>query len=281
MQANSKEKIRLHTKSTTFDMEITTRFYKDGTPISKHFLIGNTDNLCLSLNLQTIESKEIFGEKLIAIANLNNIEKYYECILHTITEDEFENTQFTKEMLLRVFDYIRENYPHVKTIKFNDKSYIPCDRKKNDTVDLLTYSIALYGKTWYENNFNAYLPKIQAKKYYEEIQKYMSKTTKKNMSWINFSKEIFMKASENAYNIFMKNEDKFRYIYDNSATFPDFFKTISKLIDREQKCSFFKYWMEQFIYSQIRIEREWFIDLHTQNGGSKNKSRKRGLSIKH
>ena len=50
-------------------------------------------------------------------------------------------------------------------------------------------------------------------------------------------------------------------MYDTSDTFPIFFKKISKDILEENKCKFFKDWLESFVSEYIHIQREWLIPL--------------------
>ena len=61
--------------------------------------------------------------------------------------------------------------------------------------------------------------------------------------------------------IFNKRKDEFEQYFNNSETLPDFFKIISKKINRNDKCRFFKDWLETFISSQIFIDRTWYFDL--------------------
>jgi hypothetical protein len=88
------------------------------------------------------------------------------------------------------------------------------------------------------------------------------------------------------YNIFAVNiiESKikmYKEMYEESKTLPEFFQRLSRTIKREEKCRFFKGWLDSFIKSKITVTREWNIDIYPKitilkdiNIKSKHKTRK-------
>jgi hypothetical protein len=264
--------IQRKTEHYSFTMELTTRYYmKDNSPLSFHINVGNPINPCLSISISSKESATLFGDAHIQTANINNIKNLKECIL----EEEKDDTKysFTKEMLVSVMEYIRDTYPYILRCKLIDKSYIPCD--ENDTVDLLTYSIALYGTTWYESTFNAYIKSPIYDVYRKEVDIYSSPETKEEYTWDIFTLKYLQSSSTWTHDKFIENNEEYKELYTTSNTFPIFFKRLSETIPRKDKCKFFKYWLEEFINERIHIVREWFFDMQQF---SKNSLRKKSIS---
>ena len=173
---------------------------------------------------------------------------------------------FVKELLNYVIQYIRENYPHIQKFKLNDKSYIPCDN--DDTTDLLTYSIALYGKTWYELYYNAYIQNSNIfKQYRAQIQTMNSPEFKKKYTWEIFCLEFLPPSTNFTKNLFEKNDGLYRDFFESSQTFPEFFRKLNRTIDKKDKCLFYKFWLEQFVSKHVIIHREWYFDADWKKGG--------------
>lgn len=213
---------------------------------------GKKEKPCLSLTIFTAECSEIFGIDFIKTANLSNIEALYECVM------EENGHSFGKELLHWVINYIKENFSHVKYLQLNDESYIPCNKATNETLDLLSYSIALYCKTWYELNFNAIIiDKSKYDTYKKSIEIYKSPEMKAKINWDDFFLKNILYPFP--HDIIIKDINTYKEIYDNSETFPIFFKKLSEYVGKENRCKFFKGWLELFISSYIDIGRKWTI----------------------
>lgn len=226
--------------------------YRDGVYYSEYLEVGNPEKPCLSLTINTADAAQIFGADFIKTAKLSNIEALYECVL--------EDYSFGKELLQWVIHYIKTNFSHVKYLQLDDNSYIPCNRELNDTLDLLSYSIAIHCKTWYELHFLAFMKERRESDMYKtSIENYKSPETKAKISWEVF----YLKYITKPYplDIVKNNEEKYKSMYNESLTFPDFFRTLSKSIDRENKCKFFKEWLQEFINSYVKVSRRWIIQL--------------------
>jgi hypothetical protein len=230
---------------------------------SYSFIVGNRQSPCLegSIILENTTNNERLN-KYEYTASLIKIDALIECSLEDISTEYFNKYSFGKEMLDSITFFINSQFPRIKTIKLTDMSFIPCNRLQNEILDLLSYSIALYGKTWYEKTANAYiLPKEKYEKYRNQVKIYMDTKTKDDISFELFYNTVMFK-NHYTRNIITDNYDSYKDIYEKSSTFPDFFIEINKLVKREDKCNFFKSWLYDFIASQIIIEREWYIDLY-------------------
>jgi hypothetical protein len=260
-------------------MNKSVRFNRDNVPFSNYFLVGDSTDPCLSMSIQTEESGNVFGKKFTETAHLMNIKNLRDCLYDEVPDEIYETASFGRELLDSVIEYTRINYPYVKRFKLSDKSYIPCG--DNDTNDLLTYSIALYGKTWYEMKYNAYMePPGLFSIYRTEVGKYCSKETKSKITWEVFMNKYILLGLPFVIDKIGNNYAHYETMFNSSDTFPAFFVKLNKEVEKKDKCIFFKFWLEQFIASQIRIHREWFINLHKsrQIGGKRKTMKNRRVS---
>jgi hypothetical protein len=219
-----------------------------------HFRVGDSKNPCLEGSLNLPGDDDRFAE-VFETANLHKIDALEQCAL------EYDDKEsFGTELLFSFINFVKANYPHIKKVKLHDASYIPCDRSKGDTLDLLTYSIAMNGKTWYESKAGAY-PDFGQDSYTKDVERYVSQEFKSSMPFEQIL--LYLEKSRNTYatNIIENSLPKYRAIFDSSKTFPEFFRAINKLIPKEQKCIFFKDWMESFIRKYVRYIRDWIIDI--------------------
>jgi hypothetical protein len=193
---------------------------------------------------------------LVHIASLHKIDALEQCALEYASDKSFGT-----ELLYSFLNILRANFPHIREVRLADSSYIPCNRKTQDNLDLLTYSIALYGKTWYEMRVNARLPKKEYQvKYEEEIANYIHPSTKASIPFSHILGDIAL-GNSFAHDYITNTIETYETMYNDSNTFPDFFKKLSNSIPREQRCRFFKGWLEYFIGSYISISRDWVIDI--------------------
>ena len=99
-----------------------------------------------------------------------------------------------------------------------------------------------------------------SKRYEHEITIWMSDIIKKKYTFDTWKDYVFIQNTD-AKEFILLNELRIKDIWDTSPTFPIFFKTLSKMITKENKCNFFKTWLEEFIKQYVRIERTWIIDI--------------------
>jgi hypothetical protein len=269
-----------------FTKTVTTNHYKFNIeiqerrmPHSFYFRVGNKKTPCLDFFVLMPDVPE-FLRDTIHIANLGNVKVLEECVLNEITGNYFEKHSFGKELINTSVYIIRKHIPHVKLIKLTDESYIPCKRAHNETLDLLTYSIALYGKTWYEKTFNAYFePKEKYEKYLFEVGKYISKDFKDSYVFEDFLKQLVSYPNEFAMTSIFSDLDSYKSLFESSETFPIFFSKLSKSMKREDKCRFFKHWLENFIHKLIpSYDRVWLFEIDkVVFGGKRTRKNKKKL----
>jgi hypothetical protein len=227
-----------------------------------HFLVGDSLKPCLEgfINLDNQSKNDRYNSQQYT-AKLIEINALEECSVEDITSEYTEIHSFGKEMLDAVVFFVNSQFPQVKTMSLNDASFIPCNRKEEDTLDLLSYSIALYKKTWYEERLDAYiLPKERHEEYRKQVEAYASKETKQTLTF-----DIFYTAVFNRHHIRQivdNNYEIYRQMFDSSETIPEFFQKLSRTIPRKERCKFFKGWLMDYIFSKITVDRTWYFDLY-------------------
>lgn len=252
--------LELQTPHYKFQMKITKT---ENSHVRYNFMVGDDKQPCLE-GIITLENKssntryDIYNNT----AKLIKLDALEECSVEDINQEYLNTHSFGKEMLDAVIFFINSQFPIIKTIRLNDTSYMPCKRDTGDTLDLLTYSIALYKKTWYEERTNAYiLPKEKHEEYRRQVEEYASRDTKDKFTFYHIY-SIIAEGNTLTANIIDTNKEMYKEMYEESETLPEFFKKLSKTIKREEKCRFFKGWLEEFIHNKITVTREWNFDIY-------------------
>jgi hypothetical protein len=271
------EVLPVQTPNYKFNLEYIAKVHEKGVYDTGYLFVGKFDNplLFITLNLPGFRTLNThFEDKDISVAYLNKIKNIKECILESTETNS--NTFFSKEMLVAVIKEIKKSFPHILHLQLHDSSYIPCDGD-SDTLDLIVYNIALYKKSWYEQEFNAYfIPRDSFIEYKCKIETYASPETKLKYDWIQFYYLINLHLSYYPSNVFKEKYSEYEKIYNSSKTFPDFFIVLSKTVPKEHICNFFNSWLNTFIsyIMDIPIQRRWYIDLYTVQKGGTRKRRK-------
>ena len=275
MQQNNIEYETFKTPHFTFSVEKTLRINQNNDPISWHYLVGDKSRPCLSLFFYCETAISTIPQQFISTANLSNIEALDTCIETSITANTNSKVSFGYELLDVILNHIRKKFPYIKQLKLSDASYIPCDIRTNDTVDLLSYSIAHYGKTWYERYFQAYtVPSSSYSIYRKKVNAYMSPEFKSSLHWNTFYSLYLMACTPYAYDFIQSHIEKIQSLYSDSSTFPKFFISLTAMLPKQQKCKFYKFWLEQFISSKVGYSREWTLPIQ-QTGARRTRKARR------
>jgi len=256
--------------TTVTTLQFTTPHYKfncvvreEYYPLHKlHLLVGDEKEPCVDcvIVLENTSGNDR-QDRFAYTANLNKIDALLECSLDDITDDYMAAHSFGTELLDAIVFFINAYTPQIRSVSLDDTSYMPCIREAKDTLDLLTYSVALYGKTWYEKKLNAYItPLSKYEEYRKQVDAYMSEETKLHTDYSDIYGFVST-ASTFTIDIFNENEKVFKKLFNDSKTLPEFFRAISTKVNRTEKCRFFKYWLERIIQQYVKIERTWVFDL--------------------
>jgi hypothetical protein len=80
------------------------------------------------------------------------------------------------------------------------------------------------------------------------------------VQWESFYANI-AKANIFAAKTIGDNINLFRNIFESAKTWPECIETMKKHISKEDKCKFFKSWLEKFIYSYVPEKRDWILSI--------------------
>ena len=141
---------------------------------------------------------------------------------------------------------------YIKSLKLHDSSYHLYKGAINNQLDLLSYSIALYGKTWYEIHFNAFSDDYDT--FRKEVEVYMST---KMIEWFVFFHTNILGGY--SYDIVTGDEEMYEAMYNSCNTYPEFFQKLNIHIGRDP--IFFRWWVNKFISSFVNIPRYWYISV--------------------
>lgn len=265
------EPFTVDVKTNNYDFKMEIREIKN--PHMFHFTIGEKKTPCLEFSV-ILQDVPDFFQQLIYKAYIANLDSLQNCVANDITENYLKENSLAKELIETAIKIIKTHFKHVKMLELSDASYIPCNRVHNETLDLLTYSIALYGSTWYEKTFRAYIENIKTyEEYKRNIKKYMSNPYKSTIKFEKIMEYILKSSNEYAIQHIFQNQDKYKELYNESETLPIFFRKLSETIPKEDKCKLFKGWLENIVNDSIKnIPRTWVICMYSQKGGRQRKN---------
>ena len=245
-------------------LHYTFKLYRKESHTGISYYIGDAPQYCLELYIPIPEKIDKRLEDIMYTAILHKIESLIYCSLKDISEDYMEKYSMGTEIFDVVNTLLQTRYPYIKYVSLDDKSQIPCNREHGDQLDLLTYSIAVNGYTWYEMKLNAYfLPNNMYEIYREQIKTYIHKDTKATIDFESLHDYILRSGNTFAIDFFKNYIDILRNLYTNCTSFPDFFKCLGKLVHRRDKCKLFKVWLAKFIANKIpTITRAWQYDMN-------------------
>ena len=178
--------------------------------------------------------------------------KHYETyeLDYNLSKDNYD----IKHLILCIFKFMKDNYKWISIIELDDNSYF-ISTQYNDTeerkVMVGSYNIILYGKTWYENNFNAYMNDYIIYNIYKESITQLDDPQQK-IHWEQFKHDY--KIDENI--------DVLEKYYTSSETYRELFIAL-KNDDNERYCWRISKWIQYFIsdiLESISIDI-WYIDL--------------------
>ena len=238
------------------------------TPHMFRFRVGEEMHPCLEFNVMMPDVPEYFQKDIYTVF-LGKVDTLESCISNEITNEYMEKYSLGKELIGVVIKTIKKHFKYVKNIELKDASYIPCNRAHNESLDLLTYSIALYGETWYEKTFGA-RPAYDYEDYRAKVTKYMSPDFKKSIDFKQLLLIIIKTNNDYARELIYSNFEYYEDLYNKMNTLPDFFRKIAKEVDKKDKCKLFKSWLEYFIKDKIfngrHIDQKWVISIHHEGG---------------
>jgi len=199
----------------------------------------------------------------IAYVSLGDKKSFYEYMIEDIHSGY--TTHRGKECMDGILDAIRTQHPAVRTVEIYENTYLYGMMPNKETMDLSAYSVALYGKTWYEMNWNAepknpYNECRNPSEYHAQVEYYVSKDTKLSMEWPDMYCSILM-SSIYTNDMLSLHDRLFEEIFHSTSTIPEFFIKMSTIIPSDKRICFFQYWLASFINRYITFDNIWIVTL--------------------
>ena len=202
--------------------------------------IGGPTLYCIHASIN--KENSVFVQRGIYDKSVGTIEQIYynrECSL----EHNFARGVDTNMIILLVCQYIRDNYPYVSYLKFNDASSRTCDNGTATSLAAMTYLYS--GLTWYQKNFEAIMAPNAVAKFNNLIEAYNAR--KQQYTWAAF-REIFIKGP------LPLSEEEMQEMYEVATTWRDFFGPLKERIKVFAFCNFISPWLPKFIADILKHE---------------------------
>jgi hypothetical protein len=194
----------------------------------------------------------------IAYVSLGDNKSFYEYMIEDIHSGY--TTHRGKECMDGILDAIRIQHPAIRTVEIYENTYLYGMMPNKETMDLSTYSVALYGKTWYEMNWNIVIDEGY-REYRSQVEHYASVETKVAMTWFDMMFQMYMGAPYTR-EILEQHRVFFEEAFHSTSTLPDFFIKISNVITPDKRIGFFQHWLYNFVHSYIKNDNNlWSITI--------------------
>ena len=219
----------------------------NGTIFARTYQIGGDYKDCINISYKYSSGKPIS-------ASIPHLLSEPEC---TIGSD-LKRGSGTEQMIKESIKYAYNDIPSLSIFTFDDNSHIDCieklrestpPRKLKKPLSLSLFSIAYYGKTWYELRFNAQMTDKNKYNTYRDALQFLTNPQ---------SKVSFMKFLE----ISRPQADLIQYlepIYIASSTYREFFENIP----RDKRCDILYGWLSTFMMHYLGTsftDKGWEID---------------------
>lgn len=190
-------------------------------------------------------------------AKIPHLESEPECGIAKMLDKRERDS--TTDFIRGSLQFINYLYPSVKQFQFTDNSNIECGVKKSDTpprkmvipLSLAFLYIAKYGKSWYEEKFNARHIDLGVYEKFREATKILFQP--KTMNYQDFENENYLTKEQ---------KEVLKPLYERSVTWNEFFKSVPY----DDNCKMFVSWMPFFVKKLINytfIDGDWVIDIDT------------------
>jgi hypothetical protein len=205
---------------------------------SELLYIGSAETYCAYAQIVQ-PSSPFYAAMEHSDATLVKIQYNVNCTL----EKNFQRGIDTSMIMALMIAIIKERFPFLTGVQFTDASYRTCDN--NETVELPEMYYVATGKTWYETRFGAQLVSDDVPKFLDKTVRFQEK--KLLIPWISMKREMRLPLS------FPIPDEELQQMYDNAATWQEFFGPLRSRIGVEEFCIFVAPWLHGFIKKLLRF----------------------------
>jgi hypothetical protein len=195
------------------------------------------------------------------MAHLEGVSYKELCGFNMEINTHLEPGKGTIKMLKAAFKFAAQQFPHVIGFTLTDTSSVTCDH--GIKIPLYYFSLAKYGKTWYQRNLDA---TPQRTSYVQSIAN-MNTTFNgpKQTSFSEFWKEHIAPNSKKIRIRESLLRETLENIYDTSTTLREFIHRLDSQFD----CIIFDEWLADLVEAHCTIpfnQAKWVVHVNTVNG---------------
>lgn len=158
------------------------------------------------------------------------------------------------QMLFGVSQFELEDASKIECGTTNSSQAPP--RKFESPLSLAHLSLAKYGKTWYEANFNAFICDPMKRKEYQNAVRFLSDDSKKSLDFLTMAKKARLTTEQ---------KSELGSLYAASSSWNEFFSSIPKT----KQCEMFLKWLPPFLDEHVLhfqpTHHKWCIWLDSLN----------------
>jgi hypothetical protein len=207
---------------------------------------GGTNVQCININFYTNKTENI--------ANFETLTYDKSC---NSSQNLSRGEHGTVDLAKTVFNYILQTYSNIGGFMLSDFANRYCDdvsfgealqNTHSDSVNLFSFRVAFYGKTWYEARFSAELDTRHKKMYETHLEKLTSTVVKQNITKITFPNKVILDE-------FIKAD-----------TLSTFFKSLKSIYNTAELCKLCSSWLDDLINTYVfdghmhNFRGGWYID---------------------
>lgn len=199
--------------------------------------IGNQQIYCAYAQVYYKTNGEI-----IETADLHKIRWDSECSY----DEPFQHGKDTTMIFNLIITIIKDKFPDVKHVRFNDASSRQCDDNMG-TMNLGMMKLFTDGETWYESHFKAYIDPSCEKLYHMKIKQ--ANESKNQMTWEQAKQ--YMNYSHPKI-----TESEFKEKYESTETWREWLKWVRNKLKDSDFCKWLTNhgWFDVFIRSVLRFD---------------------------
>jgi hypothetical protein len=199
--------------------------------------IGGPDVYCINAFINKPTSIYVqHGTAELSVGSISNILYNIECSM----EYNFQKGLDTTAIVRLLISYVKNQYPYVSTLTFNDMSHKTCDNDQNVELSEMTYIRT--GITWYQKHFRAYLNEKDQARFLERDAKFQA--LKAKFTWAQMKSIMGTESLD---------EDYARTLFEGAATWQEFFRPLSDTMGIAEFCIFVAPWLHSFLLHTLRF----------------------------
>lgn len=209
-----------------------TMFYHDR---QTDIFIGNQQTYCAYAQIYYKNNRDI-----IETADLHKIRWDSECSY----DEPFKQGKDTAMIFRLIITLIKDRFPEVKYVRFNDASSRQCDDGMG-TMNLGMMKLFTDGETWYEQHFKAYIDPSCKDIYQLKIKE--ANESKNRYSWEQAKQYIELPAI---------TESELKQKYEETSTWREWLKWVRVRLGDSYFCKWLtkRGWFDIFIRSVLRFD---------------------------